>query len=117
MHILNRIKPSRDPWEKVVLLSLQQLADDMRINEKRVCALEKGIVALSDALVGTSGDGQRDPVDVAAVLEDLHEEIRAWSNQSLDRAEGLAVVVRQVVSEQKLERAVPSPIEKKRLAS
>ena len=117
MHILSRIKPSQDPWEKVVLLSLQQHAEDMRINEKRVCALEKSIVTLRDVLVGSSSEGQQDLINVTAALQDFHEEIRAWSKQSLDRAEELAVVVRQVVSDQELELVISSPTETKRLAS
>ncbi len=100
MHMLSRIKPSQDPWEKVTLFSLQQFAEYMRINEKRVCELEKSIVILMDALVGSSNEEKQDQSNVTAALRDLHEEIRAWSKESLDRAEELAVAVRQVVSDQ-----------------
>ncbi len=117
MHILSQIKPSQDPWRKVVLLSLQQFAEDMRINEKRVCALEKSIVVLKDVLVSSSSEGQRDLIKVNAALHDLHEEIRAWSKLSLERAEELAVAIRQVVSDQELEPDISSPTETKRLAS
>jgi hypothetical protein len=117
MHKLNRIKPSQDPLAKVTLLSLQQLTEDMRINEKRVCALEKSIVTLRDALVGSTSGGQQDLINVTAALEDLHEDIRVWSKQSLDRAEELAVAVRQVVSGQELEPVISNPTETKRLAS
>ena len=117
MHQLSRIKPSQDPLAKITLLSLQQLTEDMRINEKRVCALEKSIVTLRDVLVGSTSGGQQDLINVTAVLEDLHEDIRAWSKQSLDRAEELAVVVRQVVSGQELEPVISNPTETKRLAS
>ena len=117
MHMLNRIKPSQDPQEKVTLFSLQQFAEDMRINEKRVCALEKSIVTIMDVLIGSSSEEQRGRSDVTAALQDLHEEIKAWSKQSLDRAEELAVAVRQVVSDQELEPVTSSPTETKQLAS
>ncbi len=117
MHILSRIKPSQDRWEKVALLSLQQLIEDMRINEKRVCARERSIVTLSDVLAGSSSEGKQDPINVTAALQELHEEIGTWSKQSLDRAEELAVAVRQLVFDQELEPAVPSSTETTRLAS
>lgn len=117
MHILSRIRPSRDPWEKVTLFCLQQFAEDMRINEKRVCALEKSIVALVDALAGSSSEERQGQSNVTATLQDLHKEIRAWSKQSLDRAEELAVAVRQVISNQEIEPAVSSLTETKQLVN
>jgi hypothetical protein len=117
MHILSRIRSPQDPWEKVTLFSLQQFAEDMRINEKRVCALEKSIVTLTDVLVGSGSEEQQGQSNVTTALQDLHEEIRAWSKQSLDRAEELAVAVRQVVADQGLEPVTSSPTETKQLAS
>lgn len=117
MHILSRIKPSQDPREKVTLFSLQQFAEDMRINEKRVSALEKSIVKLMDVLAGFSSEKQQGQSDVTAALQDIHKEISAWSKQSLDRAEELAVAVRQVVSNQEQQPVVSSLTEAKQLAN
>jgi len=117
MHILSRIKPSQDPWQKVALLSLQQLTEDMSINEKRVRALEESVITLTDTLAQSNGVGQQDLVKATAALRDLHEEISVWSKQSLDRAEELVVAIRQLISSQESEPMMVSPVESARLAS
>ena len=100
MHILNRINEPQDPWQRMVLLSLKQLAEDMRVNEKRVSAFEAALAELHKAFGSLAAQEHQDLLQATKALEDLHQDIRDWSKQSLARAEDLAVAVRVVASEQ-----------------
>ena len=114
MHILSRIESSQDPWEKVALLSLQQLTEDMSINQKRIRALEKSVMALAEALARSETVKRRDVDPVGATLQALHEEIRSWSTQSLDREEDLVLAIQQLIFSQRRDSAPEAP---RRLAS
>lgn len=115
MHILTRIRPSQDPWQKVACLSLQQLTEDVSMNQKRVRALEESVMALSDALGRSGFLGPQDTADATAALDHLREEVCAWSRQSLDRTEELVLAIQQLVSCQRADDDGLAPAE--RLAS
>ena len=100
MHILNRINEPQDPWQRMVLLSLKQLAEDMQVNEKRVSAVETALAELHKAFRSLADREHEDLLQATKALEDLHQDIRDWSKDSLARAEELAVAVRVVASEQ-----------------
>ncbi len=109
MHILNRINEPQDPWQRMVLLSLKQLAEDMRVNEKRVSAVETALAELHKAFKSLAEQEHQDLLKATKALEDLHQDIRDWSKESLARAEDLAVAVRVVAAEQHNGAVEPAP--------
>ena len=117
MHILGRIKPTDDPWQKVALLSLQQLTEDMSINDKRIRALEMSVMVLSDLLGRSHRLEQQDLGKVTAMLQELHDEIGVWSKRSLDRTEDLVVAIKQLAAYQQFASVGAGPGENERLAS
>ena len=117
MHILSRIELSQDPWEKVALLSLQQLTEDVCMNQKRVRALEKSVTTLTETLVRSNSLEEQDLAKVTEAFHDLSEEISVWSTRSLERAEELVRAVQHLLASQQFGPALSSPPETTRLAS
>ena len=117
MHMISRVRPSEDTWERVALLCLQQLTEDAQMNHKRVRALEHCILDLTELLAESSGLDRRDLSDVTESFRTLTDETSAWSKHSLDQAEELALAVRHLLAQQQSERAIVPHEEETRLAS
>lgn len=117
MHILGRIQVSQDPWEKVALLCLQQLMEDVSMNQKRIRALEMSVMALAEALGRTDFVAKQDLSEATATLQDLGDQISHWSHHSLDQSEQLVLAVRHLIATQSNAPAFQTHDEPTRLAS